>query len=145
MLTHSLKIARPGLVIVELSGKMAQGTTLDQLTNAIWSTCEGGRFDMILDMQDVEAIDSMGLGFLVVLRSKLSNWDGNLILARPQERVNQVLETTKITRLMPVAETLEDARRQARLGADEGEPEETPEPQEAPQAQEGAAENATAS
>jgi anti-anti-sigma factor len=64
----------------------------------------------ILDLNGVTFMDSIGLG-LIMRGYKLCKMAGGaLILLRPSEAVRRLIVTLKLDRLIPVAETMEEAR-----------------------------------
>jgi len=87
----------------------ADMTTADRVRTAIESLLDRGYRKIVLDMGDMDFICSMALGAIIAghVRSKRSN--GSIRLANPQPAIRQLLDTTCLTKLLPVFETVEQA------------------------------------
>lgn len=66
---------------------------------------------LFLDVSGLTAIDSAGLGELVILFTAGSERDCRLVLVNPPARISHLLTTTKLDGLLPQAEDLDAARR----------------------------------
>ena len=64
----------------------------------------------VLDLSQVSFMDSIGLGWVMKGFKLCKQAGGALILFRPSEPVRRLIETLKLDRLIPVAETMEDVR-----------------------------------
>lgn len=64
----------------------------------------------VLDLSQVSFMDSIGLGSIMKGFKLCKQAGGALILFRPSEPVRRLIETLKLDRLIPVADTLEDVR-----------------------------------
>ena len=66
--------------------------------------------DVILDLEKVTHLTSAGIGAILLLRQKVRDHGGTLVLARPSPRLSRLLETVNLPKLVPVAATLDAAR-----------------------------------
>jgi anti-sigma B factor antagonist len=64
---------------------------------------------IVLDLRDVNHIDSAGLGTLVGLYLSARNLGGGIKLADVGSRVNRALQITKLVRVFEVFDKAEDA------------------------------------
>jgi anti-sigma B factor antagonist len=64
---------------------------------------------IVLDLSDVEFMDSSGLGVLVGAHKEAAARGGALLLAAPGSRVHKVLKITKLHKVFAVHETVEQA------------------------------------
>ena len=64
---------------------------------------------LILNLSEVDYIDSTGLGVMISGRNSLDKAGGKLILASPNESVRKVLELTRLTQLFAIYESEEEA------------------------------------
>lgn len=78
---------------------------------------------VLLDLSAVTFMDSTGLGLILKAYKKCKQSGGSLILLRPSAPVRSLITTLKLDRLLPVAETVDDARSAARTTAAELQPE----------------------
>jgi len=63
---------------------------------------------LIIDMSDVDFIDSNGLKFLVSIGDKLYSTGGELVIRRPQLGVQKLLEMMRVDQKLTVEKTEED-------------------------------------
>jgi anti-anti-sigma factor len=98
---------RDDVCIVRLAGELDlynAGTVRDALTEA----CADGPQKLIVDLSEVEFVDSTALGVLIEARSKLTNRNG-FILVGPGLETRRALEISGLDRHFSVHETLQDA------------------------------------
>jgi anti-sigma B factor antagonist len=65
---------------------------------------------IVVDCGSVDYIDSSGLGALVSGLKQISDRNGGLALARPNDSVRRVLQITGLDRLFPVYRGVDEAR-----------------------------------
>lgn len=97
---------RNGAVVVTLAGELDlynAGEVRGALTDAI----EGGAERLVVDLAEVEFVDSTALGVLVEARSRLGR-DG-LRLAAPQLETRRTLQVTGLDRQLAVHDSVDDA------------------------------------
>lgn len=61
-----------------------------------------GSLNVVLDLQNVESIDSMFLGVLVEMHNRLTKLGGRLVLANAGRHVHSVFRVTKLETLIPI-------------------------------------------
>ena len=85
-----------GPVIADLVGKIAlsEGTIL--LRDTIHDFLKQGNNRIILNLADVDFIDSAGLGELVRALASVRSHSGQLKLVNPSENVHKLLRITKL-------------------------------------------------
>ncbi len=69
---------------------------------------------VLLDLSGVTFMDSTGLGAIMTAFRQCKQRAGGLILLRPSQPVRALLQTLKLDRLIPIVETLEEARTASR-------------------------------
>ena len=72
---------------------------------------QSGRVHVVLDLSGVTFIDSSGLGLLLKGFKQCKEAGGALIIVRPSEVVRELLALSKLSRLLPCAESSEAAHR----------------------------------
>ena len=75
---------------------------------------EDGRHQIVLDLNDVEFLDSTGLGVVVGIYHRLRTVGGSLVLVGANERVRRVFHITKLTSIFTLYPTLDAALEAAR-------------------------------
>jgi anti-sigma B factor antagonist len=94
------------VVILHLSGRL---WVLDWgLHERMQSLLNEGRRFFVLDIGDVDYVDSTGLGQLITLWTSIRTKNGNLVLLRPTTRVRRLLQ---VTRLQVVFDAFDDEER----------------------------------
>ena len=96
---------KEGIVILDVQGRLVGGDACNVLREAVQASVDGGVKNMILQLGDVDYIDSSGLGTLVVCFSTLRDAEGALKLLNVTSRN---LELLVITKLETVFETFND-------------------------------------
>lgn len=96
---------KEGIVILDVQGRLVGGDACNVLREAVQASVDGGVKNIILQLGDVDYIDSSGLGTLVVCFSTLRDAEGALKLLNVTSRN---LELLVITKLETVFETFND-------------------------------------
>ena len=97
-----------GWTVVAASGEIDVATApelRDQLTELI----EAGTTRLVVDLEDVDFIDSTGLGVLVGGARRARAADGDLRLVCTNSRILKVFEATGLNEIFTIAATVDDA------------------------------------
>jgi len=97
---------RDGSVVVRLGGELDLYNA-DDVRSALTAAIDGGAARIVIDMADVEFVDSTALGVLIEARSKLGH-DG-VLLAAPQLETRRTLEVSGLDRHLPVHDSVDGA------------------------------------
>ncbi|NJL29774.1 MAG: STAS domain-containing protein [Thermoanaerobaculia bacterium] len=103
MKIHSRK--DEGVTILALEGKLTIGDGDVTLREEIGDTLAAGVKKILLDLQAVKSMDSSGLGELIRCKTTAINQGAVIKLLHVEDKVQQVLE---MTRLIGVFETFDD-------------------------------------
>src|SRR3982751_1892299 len=68
-----------------------------------------GHYNLVVDMEGVEFLDSTGLGVLVGGLKRVRSHDGTLRLVCAQEKILKVFRITGLTKVFPIHATLAEA------------------------------------
>ena len=90
------------VTIVDFSGLLTIGKPSAVLREAIEDLIRKQRSKIILNFQDVLAIDSAGVGELVAAYSALKKTEGRLKLLNPPKKVCDMLEVTQLSKIFQV-------------------------------------------
>ncbi len=93
-------------VVVRLGGELDLHNAED-LRSALTSAIDSGASRIVVDMTEVEFVDSTALGVLVEARSKLGR-DG-LLLAGPRLETRRTLQVSGLDRHLPVHDSVDAA------------------------------------
>jgi anti-sigma B factor antagonist len=91
-----------GVTILDLSGQVSLGAGSPALRQAVKQALDGGPANILLNLRDVDYIDSSGLGELVAAYTSAKNAGGQVKLLHPTEKVHAMLKTTKLDTIFDV-------------------------------------------
>lgn len=93
-----------GVVILDLSGRVTIGEGTLVLRNRIEQLLERDQNKLLLNLADVDYIDSSGLGEIVRSYTTVRNASGDLKLLNLTKRVRDLLQITKLLTVFDVFE-----------------------------------------
>jgi anti-sigma B factor antagonist len=93
---------REGITILDLSGRITAGQEVGELRDALQALAPEGVRNVILNLREIEYIDSTGLGALVMCFTSLRNLDGKLKLENLNRRNIELLVFTKLTTVFEI-------------------------------------------
>ncbi len=85
-----------GITILDLSGRIVLGEGSIQLRDSIKELIAKGQKNILLNLGDVNYIDSSGLGELVSAYTTVKNAGGELKLLNLTKKVHDLLQITKL-------------------------------------------------
>lgn len=88
--------------IIKLRGRLSLGDSLDRVTGTLKDLLESGTIYFLLDLQDVPAIDSSGIGLLVRYLTAAKQRGGSLKLLNPSKFAVQTLTLVRVLNLFEV-------------------------------------------
>ncbi|HEX7084604.1 MAG TPA: STAS domain-containing protein [Gaiellaceae bacterium] len=97
---------RNGAAVVRLAGELDLYNA-EEVRAALSTALEDGPERVVVDLSEVEFIDSTALGVLIEARSKLGR--GGLTLAAPQIETRRALQVSGLDRHLPVHDTVDEA------------------------------------
>lgn len=98
-----------GVAILDLSGRVVAGEEVGKLREATRVLGEGGKARIVLNMADVDYVDSTGLGGLVMIATGLKKAGGGAKLLNLKKRNLDLLVVTKLTTVFEVFTDEQDA------------------------------------
>lgn len=97
------------VVIVDFSGSLVVGVGDELLSAVVEELLTEGYRKILLNLSDVDFIDSSGLGHLVQSYKSAQKVSGVVKLLRPGDRVRKSLHLTRLLPLFEVFESEDDA------------------------------------
>lgn len=97
------------VVIVDFEGRLVSGDGDEVLAKVVDELLAENYKKILLNLSEVEYIDSMGLGELVQSYKLAQRFGASLHLLQPRDRVKKSLHLTKLLPLFPIHETETDA------------------------------------
>ncbi len=95
-------------IVVDVSGEI-DVYTAPKLRDKITELVGDGVYDIVIDLEGVEFLDSTGLGVLVGGLKKVRAHDGSLSLVCTQDRLLKIFQITGLSKVFAIHETAEAA------------------------------------
>ena len=108
-LSATIETLRDGIAVVRLSGGLTLGTSLKIADSQIQAAIAKGVTHMIIDLTEVEYVDSAGLGMLMYAYGMLNEKKGTLRLCGVADRVLSLLKMTKTDSFLPIDMTCDES------------------------------------
>jgi anti-sigma B factor antagonist len=108
-LSASIERLPNGIAVVTLCGGLTLGTSLKITDSQIQAAINGGVTAMVIDLKDVEYVDSAGLGMLMYAYGMLNDMKGVLRLCGVTPRVMSLLQMTKTDTFLPVDQSRDES------------------------------------
>lgn len=83
--------------------------TAPKLRERLVELAADGHHKVVVDLEQVDFLDSTGLGVLVGGLKRLRSHDGDLLLVSTQRRILKVFEITGLTKVFSIYDSVEDA------------------------------------
>ena len=96
-----------GACVVRLGGELDLYNATD-IREALFDACADGPERLVVDLAEVDFIDSTALGVLIEARTKMTNKRA-FLLAAPRLETKRALEISGLDRHFPVHDTVPDA------------------------------------
>lgn len=91
-----------GIVAIECSGRIVFGDESSLLRDEVKKIIQEGAKRIVLNLAEINYIDSGGLGTLVALHTTAHNAGGTIKLANLTRRVDDLLQVTKLATVFEV-------------------------------------------
>jgi anti-sigma B factor antagonist len=91
-----------GISVVDLRGKIGFGEGITMLRETVAHLIARGSKKIILNLKEVDYIDSSGIGELVRSHMAIRKQGGQLKLANPSQMVNDLLNSTTLNKVFDV-------------------------------------------
>jgi anti-sigma B factor antagonist len=97
------------VVVIDFEGRMVAGEGDELLVSVVKELLDEGYRNLLVNLSQVEYIDSMGLGELVQSYKMSQRAGAHLKLLRPQERIRKSLHLTKLLPLFEIFDKEDEA------------------------------------
>jgi anti-anti-sigma factor len=101
----------PDITVLRLSGRLEVSSDSQRLEELVAWLVGDGRLRVLLDLTQLDYIDSAGVGALAMIGGQVKHSGGRLVLAVRDGRVRTVLQFARLNEIMMLAETVEHAAR----------------------------------
>jgi anti-sigma B factor antagonist len=98
-----------GVTVVKVTGEVDVSTSGSLRTSLLRVITDEIHHGLVVNLASVSFLDSTGLGVLVGIWHRVCATQGCLALAVPSRQVRGILETTGLTKVLPIYDTEEAA------------------------------------
>jgi anti-sigma B factor antagonist len=109
MLEIRKESVQPDITVLHLSGRIAMGRPCQEIEWQVDELIREKKPNLILDLTDVQRVDSTGFGTIVMCSGKLKKAGGELHVAGAKGIVDEIAHTSNIPRIVPFHATVEEA------------------------------------
>jgi len=102
-------VPRPGVGVLELRGRLMMGNDSKLVEWSLAELLKEGVKKIVMDLRGLDALDSTGVGILVMCHAKVQKEGGSTRIVTPSGAVQETLLMTHVDRLVPFAATVEEA------------------------------------
>ena len=99
---------KDGIEIVDVEGEI-DVYTAPRLRDLLIDLVRNGHYQLVVNMEKVEFLDSTGLGVLVGGLKRVRAHDGSLDLVCTQERILKIFRITGLTKVFGIHDSVDDA------------------------------------
>ncbi|MGH3279233.1 MAG: STAS domain-containing protein [Trebonia sp.] len=107
-LTLDVHSDTPGFTVIVISGEI-DVYTAPKLREKLISLVEAGSYQLIVDMEGVEFLDSTGLGVLVGGLKRVRAQDGRIDLVCTQSRILRIFKITGLNKVFSIYDSVPEA------------------------------------
>jgi anti-sigma B factor antagonist len=107
-LTLNVHSEPPGFTVIEVGGEI-DVYTAPKLRERLVGLVESGSYQLIVDMESVEFLDSTGLGVLVGGLKRVRAHEGWIDLVCTQSRILRIFRITGLNRVFDIYDTVPEA------------------------------------
>jgi anti-sigma B factor antagonist len=97
------------IVIISLTGKIMGGPEATEINEKFNQLIDDKKLKVVIDLNEVEWMNSSGLGILIGAVSLYKNNDGQLRLIHVSDRIQNLLKITKLAGIFETSNSLEEA------------------------------------
>ena len=94
--------------IVHVSGSINSGNSM-KFQETLRALIDAGHRHIVLNLEELFYICSMGIGVLAKARNELDELHGRLIIMSPRDDVRRLLSMLRLDRIIPITDTREEA------------------------------------
>lgn len=107
--TETEKVSGRSVNILSFSGKITSDNIFD-LNSKVKAIFENGVYDCILNISELEYINSTGIALLLTIARTVEQNRGKMILTRPTQFVQELFDMTDLSGRFQIVQSMEAAR-----------------------------------
>jgi len=95
---------------IDLSGRIIEKDQTDALIAEVENGLEKGAIQVVLNLEQLEYINSSGLNSFIAILTKTRNKGGEVVIANVPQKINQLFLISKLSTVFTITETLDEAK-----------------------------------
>jgi anti-sigma B factor antagonist len=103
-------VEQDDVVVLSLSGKIMGGPEASEINGKINQLIDDGKLKILINLKEVEWMNSSGLGILIDAVTVLKNNNGALRLVNVSDRIKNLLKITKLDTVFDIRDSIDDAK-----------------------------------
>jgi anti-sigma B factor antagonist len=100
---------KDGIMLVSLQGELIEKFQAQKLTEELEVQISGGSNKIIINLNELKYLNSVGLNVLISILSKCRTSGGEVIVSNLSKKVKDLFLITKLNSVFTVTENLEEA------------------------------------
>ena len=104
LLEVNTRRVEPGIIVIELNGRMTLGYRLAELEYSIKDMIQQGCRKLVIDLTKLDSMDSSGVGLLAMCAAAIKKAGGEMRVAGANARVSRVFEITRLDDAVAIIE-----------------------------------------
>lgn len=100
---------RGDVVVLHLEGKVIGGTDVDLFRGKLYNYVDSGRKKVIVDLQKVDWMSSVGLGMMLSAHATMKKHEGQFRIANIPKSIDSLLTITKLVTVLEARDTIDEA------------------------------------
>jgi len=109
MMSIEQRLFSPDITVIQIGGRITAGHHTQELARKIDDLLQSGLKRVIFDLHEATYLDSTGLGMIVMYGGKVRKNGGELRIAGAQGPVASTLSLCKVSEIIPLFATNEEA------------------------------------
>lgn len=109
MLVIRKETVSPDITVLHLNGRIAMGRPCQEIESHVEELIREKTPKLVLDLSDVQRVDSTGFGTIVMCAGKLKKAGGELRVAGAKGIVEEIAHTSNIPKVVPFHLSVEEA------------------------------------
>ena len=87
------------VIVIEIKGKLVGGPLSSEISNMLYDLLDDGKKNIVIDLHDINLINSSGLGILINGLTAMRKNGGDLKLANLSNKIEGLLSITKLNQM----------------------------------------------
>jgi anti-anti-sigma factor len=96
-------------VVLQLTGKVTGGPDVDLFNGKLYRYLDAGRDRVVIDLERVERMSSVGLGMLISAMTSLEKRGGQMIVANIPKSIESLLILTRLITILNAKDSIDEA------------------------------------